>query len=491
MESPSFSSNPSKLTSKMQYNSLQQIQEDVAKDPSKCIVVFNNKVYDLSKWARFHPGGELAVRHMNGRDATDVILAYHPDWVLTKKLPHFCIGELPSPAKASSSKDHPSLNNSTSRISVAYRQLDARLRQEGLYDTDYGFYLREALKFLVLWVGVIYVAAVWGRSETYGWYACVGSALMAALLWHQGAFVAHDAGHSAITHDAHTDTLLGISLANFMGGLSLGWWKQNHNVHHIVTNHPEHDPDIQHLPFFAVTTLFMKNLTSTYYKRLMPFDAFAKVFVPLQHYLFYIVLAFGRFNLYANSWAHLLNFKHPVPHRSLEIFGLVFFIAWYSSLLFLCFPLASQRITHLLVSHCLTVLLHVQITLSHFGMDTDPNPLPTETYAELAIRTTMDVDCPRWMDWVHGGLQFQVAHHMYPRIPRHNLRKVSAYVKMFAEEQGLEYHLYKFGEGNGVVLRLLGSVAREVKKVLKGGKEGVVETANVVRGMQMKTGKKE
>ena len=28
----------------------------------------------------------------------------------------------------------------------------------------------------------------------------------------------------------------------------IAWWKHSHNVHHIITNHPEHDPDIQHLP---------------------------------------------------------------------------------------------------------------------------------------------------------------------------------------------------------------------------------------------------
>lgn len=47
-------------------------------------------------------------------------------------------------------------------------------------------------------------------------------------------------------------------------------------------------------------------------------------------------------------------------------------------------------------------------------------------YNFLRVQTehSMDVDCSWYMDWFHGGLQFQVVHHLFPRIPRHNLRYV-------------------------------------------------------------------
>lgn len=63
----------------------------------------------------------------------------------------------------------------------------------------------------------------------------------------------------------------------------MGWWKHSHNVHHIITNDPEHDPDIQHLPFFAVSTKLTQNLYSTFHKRVMHFDKFAEFFVSRQH----------------------------------------------------------------------------------------------------------------------------------------------------------------------------------------------------------------
>jgi delta8-fatty-acid desaturase len=51
-------------------------------------------------------------------------------------------------------------------------------------------------------------------------------------------FVAHDAGHRGITGNFVADTLIGAFVADFCCGLSIGWWKSSHNVHHLITNMP-------------------------------------------------------------------------------------------------------------------------------------------------------------------------------------------------------------------------------------------------------------
>ncbi|EXX79888.1 hypothetical protein RirG_001300 [Rhizophagus irregularis DAOM 197198w] len=83
------------------------------------------------------------------------------------------------------------------------------------------------------------------------------------------------------------------------------------------------------------------------------------------------------------------------------------------------------------------------------------------------LRTTMDVDCPWWMDWFHGGLQFQAIHHLFPRVPRHNLRDCQRLVNEFCKEVGLEYHLYGFIKGNGIVLGALRDVANQAELLSK------------------------
>ena len=53
-------------------------------------------------------------------------------------------------------------------------------------------------------------------------------------------------------------------IANVIGGISIGLWKDEHNTHHLVTNHPEHDPDIQLLPLVALSRHYFNNLYSTF-----------------------------------------------------------------------------------------------------------------------------------------------------------------------------------------------------------------------------------
>lgn len=79
------------------------------------------------------------------------------------------------------------------------------------------------------------------------------------------------------------------------------------------------------------------------------------------------------------------------------------------------------------------------------------------------LRTTMDVDCPPWLDFVHGGLQFQAVHHLFPRIPRHNLRKCQGYVREFCEDVEIPYAIYGFKEGNEKVIGRLGEVAKQAR----------------------------
>ena len=59
------------------------------------------------------------------------------------------------------------------------------------------------------------------------------------------------------------------------------------------------------------------------------------------------------------------------------------------------------------------------------------------------------------MDWMHGGLQFQIEHHLFPRLPRHNLRKVKPVVEEFAERHGVQYHDIGFVQANMEILQTM------------------------------------
>lgn len=107
-----------------------------------------------------------------------------------------------------------------------------------------------------------------------------------------------------------------------------------------------------------------------------------------------------------------------------------------------------------------------QIVLSHFSMPSgDLGPI--ESFPHRQMRTTSDVICSESVEFLHGGLHLQVTHHLFPRLPRHNLRRASELVKQFAKEEGLTYAEFGFVDGNGEVIGTLRNVAEQVKIIGK------------------------
>jgi delta8-fatty-acid desaturase len=353
---------------------------------------------------------------------------------------------------------YPALDPATQEdITIKYRQMAKAIEAEGIYQCKATPYVFESLRCCILFGIMLYTL---GK----GWHIIAGLSL--GIFWQQVVFIAHDAGHMAITHDYFIDTALGVFIASVLGGVSLTWWKVNHNIHHIVTNSPEHDPDIQHLPFIATSHRFFGSLTSSFYKRVMRFNTFSRVVLPHQSFLYYPMLCFGRFNLYVLSWTHILSAKGPNEGparwiRLAEALGQIFYWIWYGYyIVYRSIPTNLARFIFVLVSHAATLPLHVQFTLGHFAMST-ADLGPQESFPQKMLRTTMDLDCPAWLDFVHGGLQFQVIHHLFPRIPRHNLRRAQNFVLQFCEETSIPYALLGFVKANEVVLSRLEEIGQQ------------------------------
>ncbi|PTB37174.1 hypothetical protein M441DRAFT_201036 [Trichoderma asperellum CBS 433.97] len=362
-------------------------------------------------------------------------------------------------------RDYPSVDPIVQQgIVNRYRALHQQIHDEGLDSCRYIEYGKEMMRYTSLFVGFL-------TALHYGWY--MTSAVMLGLFWHQIMFTAHDAGHLAITQVFAIDTLIGMFIADFCCGLSIGWWKSSHNVHHLITNQPEHDPDIQNVPLFATCPSFFRSLRSTYYNFVFVWDAAADLIVPYQKYIYYPIMALARFNLYFLSWIHLLSGKSSslgstkawwIRPTEIAFCSCYWFFFGYC-LVWRSLPTWTIRVAFVLVSHIVTMPLHVQITLSHWGMSTSDLG-ESESFAQRQLRTTMDVDCPAWLDFIHGGLQFQAVHHLFPRVPRHNLRRVQTLVKEFCQETGVPYSILGFVDGNQKVIGRLDEVSEQLRMML-------------------------
>ena len=256
--------------------SRQQIADRILQGEN--LVIYRNQLIGISQnWLEEHPGGALAILHFVGRDASDEIEAFHSDTALQRLLKHSIgdvqVGEegwdplLPpiaagwvrkvTPAGSEWHReaqpmhsDHESHFTSASQVllvkrgdldtsadpsivditpppttlslkvqtahSKAYKVLHRRITDAGLYQTRYiAGYGPEVIRYMSLFI----VAVIAYHS---GWFKT--AALFHGFLWHQLVFTAHDLGHVGVTHNWVIDRILGITIANFMGGLSISWW---------------------------------------------------------------------------------------------------------------------------------------------------------------------------------------------------------------------------------------------------------------------------
>ncbi|KAG5656103.1 hypothetical protein KAF25_008979 [Fusarium avenaceum] len=550
---PPLATNATERTPKLMTRD--DIEALIAED--KHITIYHSQVIKMDPWMPYHPGGDKAMLHMVGKDASDEIDAFHC-FETRQHVLRYRIGRVegtwenflppiqggvyrtreemerinsenntnndqdssapstrvPSPVfdeetsegvrqrKADTNKDgaRASSVSSTSsveeveldgmsyldtitrehikidldkypppdketqaKVAMKYRELHQNVYDNGLYNCNYKAYAIECVRYTALAVGSVFCLR-------YEWYAL--SAFLLGFLWHQLSFTVHDAGHMGITHNYFIDSCIGALIADFMGGLSIGWWKRNHNVHHVVTNAPEHDPDIEHMPLFAVSHRLLGSLRSTYYERVMTYDAVAKVLLRIQAWTYYPLLALARFNLYRLSWDFLLMSRGPKKGPALiiwwlEVIGQVFFWTWFGyGLVYNMLPDNWTRFYFVMISNITASPLHVQIVLSHFAMSTVELG-PQESFPQKQLRTTMDIDCPEWLDFFHGGLQFQVIHHLFPRVPRHNLRATQKLVQKFCDEVSIPYVLYGFAGGNQQVIGRLAEVSRQAAILAK------------------------
>jgi len=409
-------------------------------------IVVRGKVYAVTNYLNHHPGGELTILGMAGKDCTDSWNVFHSREVSDKILPKFQIGEVKDWKETSMQKDF-------------YGMID-RLEKEGKFITSYLWYAKkwsiQAALFLIWFIGIHY-------ASSFLQFMFIGATM--GIFWHQMAFLGHDFGHNSVTGTKRGDWPFSI-LITFLYGVSGAWWKRSHNVHHILTNSVQYDPDIQHLPAFAITSAIFKGVVSTYHQYTFKFGWFEKLCVSYQHYLYYpVLLVIARTNLTIQSFLLCLDMRRDRNNRLIDLVALNGFVS-VQFYMWSFLPDWTTFIFFNLLAHCIAGMVHVSITLSHFGAASYEGAGydSEDHFFRTQFATTIDVDCPTWLDWAHGGLQFQLVHHLLPRLPRHNLRYARELVIEFAKKHDILYQHMSFMDCNRLCLKVMKDVAMEARQ---------------------------
>mmetsp|Transcript_13775 Transcript_13775/g.15486 ORF Transcript_13775/g.15486 Transcript_13775/m.15486 type:complete len:535 (+) Transcript_13775:99-1703(+) len=491
----------------------------------ECWIAYEGYVYDATHWLSKHPGGIRSIMSAAGSDASSVMKSLHtPDTLKTYMRRTRKVGLLVEDSETISVTALESVEDKfkkTTKMAALKRKaaiykdfsdLNEKLIDEGWYEPKpfaYSATIVRVVSMLVSGISLMsYSQSDNFPSSEYSTMLKIVSLTLGAMLigffFQNVAFMGHDAGHGSITGSFSIDSMIGIFIGNVFTGIDMGWWKSSHYVHHSATNSLHDDPDIQHMPLLCLDERMTDGRWSTYHGKFMLLDAVGRMVLPYQHFYFYPVLAVARFNLYVQSILYLLKTapfcrdqskatgksvlcdktgevketyawpKQKLSMWSASVIGLCIFhtsmIRFYSSLGF------YTGIYCYLITHVVAGLLHVQIMASHLSMHycedgpgtvgakSAPNGHNEAGYYEWQALSTMDISCPPWMDWFHGGLQFQLEHHLFPRVPKWNLRKLCVLTDEIFAKYDIPVVRMGFVEANKVMLNHIAEVGQNVAK---------------------------
>ena len=254
--------------------------------------------------------------------------------------------------------------------------------------------------------------------------------------------VVHDASHHAVFKMKKWNDKLRY-LGDFLG-INTYIWDIRHNVqHHTFTNVLGGDLIIENIPLLRLSPF------QTY----RSFHRFQHWYAPIL-YLFYSLywIFLIDFKLFAQKEiCNLKNIQHPFKEWLILFFFKALYVT-YSILLpwwFTDFTLGQILLLFLFMHAVGGILLSVVAVLGHFVEGPSfPEPVDEKipgNWAEHELAATIDF-APQsaTVNWITGGLNTHVAHHLFPRMSHVHYRSVTKIIQQYCQTNGYAYHSESF-----------------------------------------------
>jgi fatty acid desaturase len=300
-----------------------------------------------------------------------------------------------------------------------YVVLKRRIKEAGLLESKSGYYW---IKTFVAMATVAIGAAIAIVSSNP--WIIVADALFMGFASTQVALLAHDVGHRQGYRGRRTNLIARAVFGNVLLAVSHSWWNDKHNQHHATPNHMEKDPDVQ-IPMLV----FSRYQIASRPKWLRPMIA-------IQAFSLVFLMPFQAANMRLISLTHLTGPK--ANHRWLQAGLILLHFAAYGALLYtIGFP---WGIAFALIHQATFGLYNSSVFASnHKGMPLTTDGTRLDFFREQVV-TSRNVSAHPLVDFWYGGLNYQIEHHLFPTMPRCNLRKAQPIVEAFCKEAGVSYH---------------------------------------------------
>jgi fatty acid desaturase len=317
--------------------------------------------------------------------------------------------------------DRPALKRPTPRpIDNEYAELKQLIKQKGLLEKQPKYYTYKILSTLSLLVlGIAFLLLV-----NNFWLQLVNAAFL-AFVYGQIGFLGHDGGHRQVFNTAWKNDIIIMLQGNLLVGMSYTWWLGKHNAHHSHPNELDMDPDIA-IPAICFTEEKAKSTRH-----------FARFLAKYQAFFFFPLLMLIAMDLQRVSIQFLMKTK--VKYRWAEVLLIIAHYVLYFGLVFYRLNL-WQGILFILVHQTLFGLyLGSTFAPNHKGMPILEKASKLN-FLRRQVITARNVTSHPFNDFWYGGLNYQIEHHLFPSMPRNNLKEAQKIIRAYCASRSIAYY---------------------------------------------------
>jgi len=324
-----------------------------------------------------------------------------------------------------------------------YTTLKRRIQDAGLLEKRPAYYVLSITTNLVVWtfflVLVFTVGAIWAEA-----LAAVALGIVSVQL----GFQLHDSGHRQMFTSPGKNAFVGLLTANLLLGVSYGWWVQKHNRHHGNPNDVDLDPDIK------VGAIAYND------EQAQARHGMGRLAAMYQAYLFFPLTTFLAWSMHAAGFEYLV--KERSRYRRLEFALLaVHAVLYLGAMLYFLGPWSALMVI-LIQKGIGGAYMAAVFAPNHKGMPQTDSQSRMD-FVRTQVLTARNVVGHPLTDLWYGSLNYQIEHHLFPGMPRLNMRRAQPIIKQFCSEKGIDYHETSFLESYRELLVFLNEIGAPLR----------------------------
>jgi len=261
----------------------------------------------------------------------------------------------------------------------------------------------------------------------------------------QAGFIAHEAGHGAITKNAWLAKAIGQFFDTFIAGLSFSHFQYIHASHHLHTNERAKDLDMQ------------SEVASLYPEAVGEKHTWLERFITrYQGYVLWPLISLQGFTIKLDGIKMVL--RNPRDTRADQLFLVLHLLLWFGLPAYIL-GLPIALVNYFVMTWFIGPYIAGVFLINHIGMHVVAPDEKLPLFTQQLI-TTRNAGTTKMEDFVLGGLNNHIEHHMFPTIASYNLRRARFITRQFCAEHGLPYHEVSYFTAVAEVYRHLQKMAR-------------------------------